>query len=89
MVADMDVDMVADMEVDMVADMEVHMVVDDTVADMVATTVFERGFAQSQWIVSQSGYPRKRDLVSNTHIIICKNSLMRPFRCLSDNIYPP
>ena len=44
--------MVADMDVDMVADMEVHMVVDDTVADMVATTVFEQGFAQSQWIVS-------------------------------------
>ena len=39
--------------------------------------------------ISPPGHPRKRDLVSNTHIIICKNSLMRPFRCLSDNIYPP
>ena len=39
--------------------------------------------------ISPPGHPRKRDLDSNTHIIICKNSLMRPFRCLSDNIYQP
>ena len=40
------------MDVDMVADMEVHMVVDNMVADMVATTVFERGFAQLQWMAA-------------------------------------
>ena len=57
------------MEVDMVADMEVDKVAKDMVADMVATTVFEWGYAQSRWVA-----------VAAMHITLSNTQLQLIFR---------
>ena len=54
--ADMVGNQEADIVVDKVADMEVDKVAKDMVADMVATTVFERGYAQSCWVAVAAMY---------------------------------